>query len=161
MRFDRIVEKHEGPWSWGDFKEVTDFLDLGGWSVLLPIRTEEHPNVKLERIIPSSDRETLTIFLKNTTFGKEWMECGFLAIAEKLPGVAAFAAILYHERFVINDFAVLQKEKWESWERSLLGRNARLSGLWAVAMAYTPNCSRRPSRCRIRRQRAPQERVLT
>jgi hypothetical protein len=73
-RYDRIIEKHEGPERWDWALDYADFLTLAGRDVLLPIEREQHPNVTLLRAIVSDDGEVLTLFLRDTTYGEEWYE---------------------------------------------------------------------------------------
>jgi hypothetical protein len=106
LRYDRIIEKHEGPekWSWvvDDFK--TDFLVIEGRHVLLPVPEKRLRNLTVLRCIPSADGQSLTLFLKDTTFveGPEWesLLAGFIAICDKLPGEEFFVAIVYHEWYI-------------------------------------------------------------
>jgi hypothetical protein len=107
VRYDRFLEKHEGPFDWeGELKWGTpDFMTIEGRDVLLPIDQDQHPNISVLRAIPSSDGNTLTLFLKDTT----WLEgddpfyqmlAGRVAICDKLPGEDFFLAVFYHEWYV-------------------------------------------------------------
>lgn len=104
IRFDRIVEKHEGPFDWEYWIERAgvEFLTIDGYDVLLPIAKEQHPNISVVRCIAAQDRETLTIFLMDTTYFTG-MYAGFLAICEKMPGESWYLALVYHEWFVVPD----------------------------------------------------------
>src|SRR6185503_10653733 len=106
-RYDRILEKHEGPERWESEFEYgqPELLDAEGRWVLLPIDRANHGNVTFLRVIESKDGEVLTIFLKDTTHtlpGEEFFSAGFLAICEKVPGEAFFVASVYHEWFMIG-----------------------------------------------------------
>lgn len=60
-RWDRIIEKHEGPETWNyllDSKSV-EFLQIDGYVVLLPIDKEHHPNMSILRCIVSEDHRVL------------------------------------------------------------------------------------------------------
>ena len=105
MRYDRIVVKHEGPWDWEYLLEhdEVEFLDANGFDVLLPVEKENHPNITFLRVIVSEDRNTLTIFLTDTTF-YTGMDSGFLAVCDKFPGEDWYIAIVYHEWFA-TDYA--------------------------------------------------------
>lgn len=105
LRFDRIIEKHEGPERWADVFEYADpdFLNLAGHDVLLPVDRENHPNVALLRCIESADGAALTLFLRDTTYGQDWYDSGYLAVCEKLPGESFFVATVYHEWFVFEN----------------------------------------------------------
>jgi hypothetical protein len=69
-RWDRILEKHEGPWSWESVLKYhqPELMEIDGKYVLLPISQEHHPNITILRCIPSADGNTLTLFLKDTTY---------------------------------------------------------------------------------------------
>ena len=92
VRWDRIIEKHEGPEDYeyqigyrSDYTEFTEeddaeFLEIEGHSVLLPIARKQHPNITILRTIPSADGNTLTIFLKDTTYGDGMFQAGYMSI---------------------------------------------------------------------------------
>ena len=69
FRWDRIIEKHEGPEDWKYLlkDDYVDFLRVAGFDVLLPIDKEKHANITIDRCIASDDGKTLTIFLQDTT----------------------------------------------------------------------------------------------
>ena len=114
VRWDRIIEKHEGPEDYkyqigyrSDYTEFTEeddaeFLEIEGHSVLLPIARKQHPNITILRTIPSADGNTLTIFLKDTTYGDGMFQAGYMSICEKVAGEDFFLATLYHEWFIIE-----------------------------------------------------------
>ena len=108
LRYDRIVEKHEGPERWSSALRFhdPDFIRIEGRDVLLPIPKEHHRRITILRFIPSDDQSVLTIFLKDTTFADdpeyEMYSAGFLAICERLPGEDFFVATVYHEWFIID-----------------------------------------------------------
>lgn len=99
-RYDRIVEKHEGPWDWASTLRYSnpEFLAVNGASVLLPVERTNHVNITVVRSIPSADRQVLTIFLRDTTYF-DGMDSGFLAICERVPDESWFIATVYHEWF--------------------------------------------------------------
>lgn len=107
-RYDRIIEKHEGPEQWESVFEYynPELLLVNGYPVLLPVDQEHFPNITILRCIPSADGQTLTIFLKDTTYGDgpqyETFWAGFVAVCEKVPGEQFFIATLYHEWFIIG-----------------------------------------------------------
>lgn len=109
LNYDRILEKHEGPWRWADEFRYgkPEILLLDGRDVLLPIEQEQHPHITLLRSIVSSDGRTLTLFLKDTTYtgGSEddWLDAGRLAICERLPETDIYVATVYHEWFIIEN----------------------------------------------------------
>jgi hypothetical protein len=108
-RWDRIIEKHEGPWSWGDTLAYTnaEFMSIDGRDVLLPLDAEQRPNVTILRTIVGADERTLTIFLKDTTYATdpEWerFTAGFLAVCDRFPGEEFYVAVVYHEWFIIEN----------------------------------------------------------
>ena len=107
-RYDRMVEKHEGPESWESFFRYGDpeFLQVQGFDVLLPVEKEHHPNITFLRVLVAEQRSALTIFLKDTTFveepNDEWFMAGFLAVCERMPGENFYIASVYHEWFIIE-----------------------------------------------------------
>ncbi len=105
LRYDSIIEKHEGPWTWEyDIEDQSvDFLHISGFDVLLPIDREQHPNITPLRVIPSADLQTLTIFLQDTTFSDEWLDSGWLAVCEKMPDTNFFITTVYHEWFIVEN----------------------------------------------------------
>ncbi len=106
-RWDRIIEKHEGPEGWDFILSHSDpeFLMIADRPVLLPINRNHHPNVTILRSIVSCDSSSLTVFLKDTTYctgpGEDFY-AGFMAVCDRVPGEGFFIAILYHEWFIIN-----------------------------------------------------------
>jgi hypothetical protein len=101
FRWDRIIEKHEGPERWSDTLEYSEpeLLTIGGHDVLLPLDQEHHPNLTVLRCIESADSEVLTLFLRDTTYGTHWVECGYLAVCERFPELPFYLATVYHEWF--------------------------------------------------------------
>ena len=107
-RFDRIVEKHEGPFDWGSQieYELCNFVELNGQWVLLPIDAEQAPNVTQIHCYASADDQTWTLFLKDTTYFKgddEFWGAGYLAVCRKFPDENFYTAIVYHEWFLIEE----------------------------------------------------------
>ena len=125
-RYDRIVEKHEGPetWDWQlppseervqkmkkmyanssyDFSEDThsDFLQIGGVDVLLPIGSDHHANLTVLHYFFSEDREKIVLYLKDTTYDDDAFGAGFVAICDKYPNEPFYIATFYHEWFIID-----------------------------------------------------------
>ncbi len=105
-RFDRIIEKHEGPEKWEVYIKYGEFMNINGFEVLLPFDEEHHKNITILRCIESMDSNTLTIFLKDITyyseFGYEHFYNGFLIICEKFPIENFYITTVYHEWFIIN-----------------------------------------------------------
>ena len=112
LRYDRIYEKHEGPESWKYPLEHdwVEFMQMSGYDILLPIEKKHYPNITPLRVIPSADGRILTIFFKDTTFGHDLFDAGFLAICEKMPGQSFFIAIVYHEWFIVENALFNERE---------------------------------------------------
>jgi hypothetical protein len=124
VRYDQIVEKHEGPFDWNctldddpepfffanrpdlplprQQQDTPEFLIIDNCPVLLPIPLKHHPNIEIIRTIWSADGNSVTIFLTDTTYGSEWYEIGYLAVCDKVAGEEFWLAIIYHEWFVIE-----------------------------------------------------------
>lgn len=115
LRYDRIVEKHEGPFDWRFLVEHGDaeFIEVAGRPVLLPVYRDQHANISVLRCIVSEDGRSLTIFLKDTTYTQdvepedEFFYAGFVAVCDKFPGEEFFVATVYHEWFIVDNAAVL------------------------------------------------------
>jgi hypothetical protein len=108
LRYDRIIEKHEGPEDWSSVLRFHDpeFMRIRNEDVLLPIGRDQHENVTILRYVESSDGNTLTLFLKDTTYVQEaeleWWQAGFVAVCERIPREEFFVATVYHEWFIID-----------------------------------------------------------
>ena len=103
LRFDRLIEKHEGPWSWQYWleNEKIEFLQVNGFDVLLPVEKEYHKNLTILRCIVGDHGQALTIFLKDTTYDSG-IFAGRVAVCEKVTGGQWYLATLYHEWFIID-----------------------------------------------------------
>ena len=53
VRWDRIIEKHEGPENWSSVLqyEEPEFMEIDGYSVLLPVDKSHHSNISIIRSI--------------------------------------------------------------------------------------------------------------
>jgi hypothetical protein len=108
-RWDRIIEKHEGPEDWASVLEfyAPEFMVIEGRHVLLPVNREQHPNMTVLRCVVSKDGQTLTLFLRDTTYvhdpADEKFMAGFLAVCDRVPGEEFFIAVVYHEWFIIEN----------------------------------------------------------
>ncbi len=103
-RYDRIIEKHEGPERWDYLleKHLVEFINVNGFDVLLPVDKEHHPNISILRCIVSDDKQSLTIFLKDTTY-ETGTFAGYVAVCDKAPCEEWYIAILYHEWMIIDN----------------------------------------------------------
>lgn len=108
-RWDRIIEKHEGPLSWEDTFRYADveFITIDSRDVLLPLDAEQRPNVTILRTVVSADQQSLTIFLKDTTYvanrEDEFFMAGFVAVCDRFPGEDFYVAVVYHEWFMVEN----------------------------------------------------------
>lgn len=100
-RYDRIVEKHEGPWDWASTLEykMACFITAGEFQVLLPVEEHHRANITLTRCVASADGQLLTIFLQDTTYDTG-MFAGYMAVCERVPGEDWYVAIAYHECWI-------------------------------------------------------------
>jgi hypothetical protein len=109
FRYDRILEKHEGPERWSAVLQYyhPEFLSLGEMWVLLPVSLDQHPNITLLRAALSTDGSLLTLFLRDTTYASgdeaSLFEAGRIAICERMPGHEFYIATVYHEWFVVHN----------------------------------------------------------
>ena len=110
-RYDRILEKHEGPEDWDAFLRFSDpaFIEAAGYRLLLPIDDEHHPHITIQRTIPSHDGQSLTLFFQDTTYAEDPRMAGFdswyFAFCEKFPGEEFYLATVYHEWYFIAPLA--------------------------------------------------------
>jgi hypothetical protein len=104
VRWDRIIEKHEGPARWeSEFRyREPEFIEIEGRWVLLPVEASRHQNITILRTIWSADGNSLTLFLKDTTFDDDMFVSGYMAVCDRPKGEEFFLAVLYHEWFIIE-----------------------------------------------------------
>jgi len=104
VRWDRIIEKHEGPEDWESVLEYEEpeFIQIEGCAVLLPVDKSHHPNIRVIRSIWSADNNSVTLFLSDTTYEDDPFFSGFMAVCDRLKDEEFFLAILYHEWFIIE-----------------------------------------------------------
>ncbi|WP_338870298.1 hypothetical protein WBJ53_22385 [Spirosoma sp. SC4-14] len=120
-RWDRIIEKHEGPetWAWKfktyqpddmifrwdpNFDPVAarpQFMQIGDQWVLLPVSRSHHPNITILHHFRSEDHTKLVIYLKDTTYDDSLFGAGFIAIGDLQPE-GFYLTTLYHEWFIID-----------------------------------------------------------
>jgi hypothetical protein len=101
-RYDESLEKHEGPWTWDSSLDYCEFMQVGGRDVLLPVAREQHVNITILRRIVSSDNQSLTIFLQDTTYD-EGVFAGRVAVCDRFEGQDFYVAVLYHECYIIEN----------------------------------------------------------
>lgn len=109
LRFDRMIEKHEGPWDWNWWLEEAEFFGVDGRFVLLPLPAEDLPNIKVIRVVLSQDEQTLILYHLDTTYEQEEMLAGRVAICERFPNAEFYVAMFYHEWYTIPFLADLKE----------------------------------------------------
>jgi hypothetical protein len=104
VRWDRIIEKHEGPETWESELRYgePEFIEIEGRWVLLPVEASRHQNITILRTTWSADGNSLTLFLKDTTFDDDMFVSGYMAVCDRPKGEEFFLAVLYHEWFIIE-----------------------------------------------------------
>ena len=81
-RWDRIIEKHEGPETWESVLRYAEpeFLEIDGRWVLLPLEQNHYANLTILRATWSEDGNSLTLFLKDTTYDDDPFFSGYMAV---------------------------------------------------------------------------------
>jgi hypothetical protein len=98
--YDQIINKHEGPERWGVLEDY-EFLKIGDFDVLLPIDKQQHSHITFVKSIVSADRNTVTLFLRDTTY-ETGLFAGRIAVCSKFETENFLVAILYHECFIVE-----------------------------------------------------------
>jgi hypothetical protein len=90
--------------------DLADFLTFDDFEVLLPVSRSHHPDIKLIRLIPCVEHQTLTLFLHDSFhdsfFQKERdARYGFLAVADRYQkfGCDFYLASYYHFSYLIGE----------------------------------------------------------
>lgn len=105
------------PYSEQTEEDLADFLNFDGYEVLLPVERSHHPYIKLVRLMPSIDEQTLTLFLHDS-FHESWFRdrraarYGFLAVADRYQkfGCDFYIANYYHFSYLVSqDYEVAQR----------------------------------------------------
>jgi len=111
VRWDRIIEKHEGPEDWESVLRWynPEFMEIEGRFVLLPVERDLHSNITILRTIWSAGGNSLTLFLKDTTYGDDWFTSGYMAVCDRVAGQDFYLAIVYHEWFIIDPSPIFAK----------------------------------------------------
>ena len=122
MRYDRIVEKHEGPFTWkyllgshelderliklfpehDPIAETPQFLEIGSYDVLLPVGRKHNPNITILHYFLSQDFSKLVIYLKDTTYDDDAFGSGYIAVCDLIQPENFYLTTLYHEWFIID-----------------------------------------------------------
>ncbi len=100
-QYDQIINKHEGPETWGDLVYY-EFIEFDRHQLLLPIDKEHHSNIIIRRCSVSEDRQFLTVLLEDTTYD-DGIFAGRVAVCERFENEDFFIANLYHECFIIEN----------------------------------------------------------
>jgi hypothetical protein len=117
--FDRMIEKHEGPFNWkyllnrspetdemmykfypdyNPIAEIPEFIDVDDtFSVLLPRGRKHNANLKFLHYFLSQDSKKIVIYLTDSTFEENE---GFLAICDLVEPENFYIATVYHEWFI-------------------------------------------------------------
>ena len=98
------------PYSEATEDDLADFLNVNGFDLLLPVPRTHHPNIRIIRLIPSADRQTLTLFLHDS-FHESWFtdswgaRYGFLAVADHYQKYDCdfYLASYYHFSSLVNE----------------------------------------------------------
>ncbi len=104
VRWDRIIEKHEGPEDWASVLRYSspEFMEIEGRWVLLPVDCSSHDKITILRTIWSENGNSVTLFLKDTTYEDDPFFSGFLAVCDRFLGEDFYLAVVYHEWFIIE-----------------------------------------------------------
>jgi len=96
---------------------LADFITVEGYTILLPVPRSHHPHVRIVRLIPSADTQTLTILLHDT-YHTAWLRDhwgardGFLAVADRYLHYTCdfYLARYYHFAYLVNqDYETAQR----------------------------------------------------
>ena len=81
VRWDRIIEKHEGPEDWESVFRYSEpeFMLIEGRPLLLPVDQSHHANITILRTIWSHNGNSVTLFLKDTTYYDDMFMSGYMA----------------------------------------------------------------------------------
>ena len=121
IRWDRFIEKHEGPWDWeylidrkglpdemikhfpdyDPIAETPEFIEIGSYDVLLPIGRNHHPKITILKYFFSQDLGKLVIYLKDETYD-EGMYAGYVAICDFILPENFYVATFYHEWYITD-----------------------------------------------------------
>ena len=73
-RYDRIIEKHEGPETWESYLKYEQPVELerDGRRVLIPVWWDERGEVIVLRWLVSQDETSITVFIKDMSLGKHY-----------------------------------------------------------------------------------------
>lgn len=113
-RYDKFVEKHEGPWDYEYLvkNDLAEFLMVDGQAILLPIAHEDgFDKITVNRCIASADGNNITLFLRDRFYSdayevdeerEKWFYEGFVAICERFEQENFFIALVYHSYYIVE-----------------------------------------------------------
>ena len=115
QRYDRSLEKHEGPWDWEDQVEpepyevperggvrrtvqpvAADFVRVADRHVLLPVSADCHVHLRVLRVIEGDGGASLVLFMTDTTYD-EGAGAGRLAVCDRAPDADWYLCHVWHE----------------------------------------------------------------
>ena len=112
-RYDILIEKQE-LWPWESMLHepaYVEFLNIEGFNVLLPVEKENHPNISVLRFLVSDDKQSLTIFLMDTTH-YTGSDAGVVAVCDKVPGEDWYIAVIYHACRLVTSQTLIGEKEW-------------------------------------------------
>jgi hypothetical protein len=123
IRYDRIIEKHEGPFDWkskfseprklpkeylehypdyNPIDEKPQFLTVGKHNILLPVGREHHSHITILHYFLSEDHAKLVIYLKDSTYYEDDLTIGFMSICDLVEPENFYISTVYHEWFMTD-----------------------------------------------------------
>ncbi|BAY36629.1 hypothetical protein NIES2111_09560 [Nostoc sp. NIES-2111] len=85
-----------------------EFIEVDGYSILLPVDKSHHPNIGILQSIWSVDNNSVPLFLSDTTYEDDPFFSGFVAVCDRPKDEEFFLAILYHEWLIIERAEVFE-----------------------------------------------------
>jgi hypothetical protein len=79
-----------------------ELIEVEGRWILLLVEQSSHPNITILRSIWSESGNSVTLFLRDTTYDDDPFFSGFIAVCDKVKEENFFLAIVYHEWFIIE-----------------------------------------------------------
>ncbi|MBE9009750.1 hypothetical protein IQ250_05985 [Pseudanabaenaceae cyanobacterium LEGE 13415] len=109
MAWHHFLKLTQSSYYSGTEDDLAEFLTLEGYSILLPVPRSHHASIRLIRLIPSADQQTLTLFLQDS-YHQDWFtepsnaRYGFLAIADRYQkhDCDFYIASYYHFSYLVG-----------------------------------------------------------
>jgi hypothetical protein len=106
---DWLTDKQE-VWAWEHLWNLSDFIRLNGYEVLLLVSADHHPNLTVERCLVDAAGDTVAFVLCDTTIwdhlqasertriDPQWRDeyIYFFAVCVRMPEAEFFIATVYH-----------------------------------------------------------------